>query len=222
MKPLCALFLAALVFGAADHAFAGASKQSAVAVRFYGQGGGAGEGSDFSQPVPLLGSGRTIYMQTMPLITEKEITAYYPFQATDGSGTMGAYFKLDAHGSNLLGQHTMSRKGSYLLAYFNGRHVIDLYIDRAVTDGIISIPSGLTSADIAALEITFPLMGHENEKPGKKKPAQKDAPPPKASEMPRMQPATVRQADGSLAPAQSSGAASSGEVIPRSVSPVGQ
>jgi len=214
MKPLCALFLAALVFGAADHAFAGASKQSAVAVRFYGQGGGAGEGSDFSQPVPLLGSGRTIYMQTMPLITEKEITAYYPFQATDGSGTMGAYFKLDAHGSNLLGQHTMAHRTEYMLAFFNGRHIVDLRIDRGVTDGIVCIPHGLTPTDVELLSITFPEIGHESVSPSQKKKElaakekqqAKSAKPGKAKStptpMPIPAPAMARQPDGSMAPAK--------------------
>ncbi|HEY8899583.1 MAG TPA: hypothetical protein VIM61_04170 [Chthoniobacterales bacterium] len=216
-RPILFLTLALVATSAA---FAGAKKQSAVSVRFHAEGGS--EGGEFSQPVELINPRRKTNMQALALISERDIKSFYPYPATDGSGTFGASFRLDSHGSNLLGQHTMSRQGSYLLAYFNGRHVIDLYIDRAVTDGIISIPSSLTPADIAALELTFPLMGHENEKPGKKKPVQKDAPPPKASEMPRMQPATVRQADGSLAPAQSSGAAPSGEVIPRSVSPVGQ
>jgi hypothetical protein len=214
MKPLCALFLAALAFGVADHAFAGAKKQSAVAVRFYGQGGGAGEGSDFSQPVPLLGSGRTIYMQTMPLITEKEITAYYPFQARDGSGTMGAYFKLDAHGSNLLGQHTMAHRGEYMLAFFNGRHIIDLRIDRGVTDGIVSIPRGLTPTDVELLSITFPEIGHESVSPSQKKKelAAKEKQQAKAAKqskakstptpMPIPAPAMARQPDGSMAPAK--------------------
>jgi hypothetical protein len=214
MKPLCALFLAALVFGAADHAFAGAKKQSAVAVRFYGQGGGAGEGSDFSQPVPLLGSGQTIYMQTMPLITEKEITAYYPFQATDGSGTMGAYFKLDAHGSNLLGQHTMAHRTEYMLAFFNGRHIVDLRIDHGVTDGIVCIPRGLTPTDVELLSITFPEIGHESVSPSQKKKElaarekqqAKTAKQSKAKStptpMPIPAPAMARQPDGSMAPAK--------------------
>jgi len=214
MKPLCALFLAMLAFGAADHAFAGAKKQSAVAVRFYGQGGGAGEGSDFSQPVPLLGSGRTIYMQTMPLITEKEIVAYYAFPARDGS--MGAYFKLDAHGSNLLGQHTMAHRSEYMLAFFNGRHVVDLHIDRGVTDGILSIPQGLTPTDVELLSITFPEIGKEHISPSQKrkeleardKQKTQAAKAPKSKSkatptpMPIPAPAMARQPDGSMAPAK--------------------
>jgi hypothetical protein len=212
MKPLCALLVATLALGAASQAPAGAKKQSAVAVRFYGQGGGAGEGSDFSQPVPLLGSGRTIYMQTMPLITEKEITAYYAFPATDGSGTMGAYFKLDDHGRNLLGQHTMARRGEYLLAFFNGRHVVDLRIDRGVTDGIVCIPRGLTPTDAELLSITFREIGKEHVSPSQKRKElaarekQQAKPPGKAKStptpMPIPAPAMTRQPDGSMAPAK--------------------
>jgi len=214
MKPLRALLAVALALGTLCQAFAGAKKPSAVAVRLYGQGGGAGEGSDFSQPVPLLGSGQTIYMQTMPLITEKEIVAYYAFPARDGS--MGAYFKLDAHGSNLLGQHTMAHRSEYMLAFFNGRHVVDLHIDRGVTDGILSIPQGLTPTDVELLSITFPEIGKEHISPSQKrkeleardKQKAQAAKAPKSKSkatptpMPIPAPAMARQPDGSMAPAK--------------------
>ncbi len=206
----------------AASAFAGAQKQSPVAIRFHSEGGA--EGGSFSQPVELINPKRMTSMQSLPLVTEREIKSFYAYPAQNGSGTFGASFKLDAHGANLLSQHTMSRRGTFLLAYFNGRHVIDLYIDRGVTDGIISIPSGLSANDIALLEIAFPQMGHESEKPAKKKKPAKTAPPapPKAADMPRMQPAMVRQADGTLAPARATGAAPSGEVVPSPLTPVGQ
>jgi len=219
----------ALAFGLASPGQAAAKKQSAVAVRFYAEGGA--EGGDFSQPVELLNPKRKTFMQSMPLVTEREILSFYPFQARDNSGTFGASFRLDAHGSNLLSEHTMSRRGSYILAYFNGRHVVDLYVDRGVTDGVITIPSGLSANDISLLEISFPLMGHEKEKPAKKPKSEKPKAPkkpaptatPNAADMPRMQPAMQRQPDGKLAPAVgSAGAATDGELIPPPLSPIGQ
>lgn len=191
----------------AGGAFAGAKKQSAASVRFHAQGGA--EAGDFAQPVKLLHSSREVRMQTMPLLTEREITAFYPFPAQDGSGTFGAYFKLDSHGSNLLGQHTMSRRGTYLFAFFNGRRVVDLYVDRGVTDGIAIIPSGLTAFEISLLETSFKVIGRENEKPAKKKKATPSPTPkprkgeatPTPTAPPRMQPAMTRQPDGTLAPA---------------------
>ena len=221
------ILVLALAFGLASPGQAAAKKQSAVAVRFYAEGGA--EGGDFSQPVELLNPKRKTFMQSMPLVTEREILSFYPFQARDNSGTFGASFRLDAHGSNLLSEHTMSRRGSYILAYFNGRHVVDLYVDRAVTDGVITIPSGLSANDISLLEISFPLMGHEKEKPAQKpkppKAPKKPSPTatPNAADMPRMQPAMQRQPDGKLAPAVgSAGAATDGELIPPPLSPIGQ
>lgn len=225
MKPL--LLAASLVLAAAGLASAGAKKQTAVAIRFHAQGGA--EGGNFSQKVTLLNSGREVYMQSMPLISEQEIKAFYPFQARDGSGTMGAYFKLDAHGNNLFTQHTMSRRGTYLLAFVNGRHVIDLYVNRVVNDGIIAIPSGLTQTDIARMELSLPVIGQENVKPGAKK-KKKAKPAPDSAALPpvipagalAMQPAMRRQADGTLVPATVSGGAPAADMAQPSFSMVGQ
>jgi hypothetical protein len=223
------VLLLALALGLAHPARAAAKKQSAVAVRFYAEGGA--EGGDFSQPVELISSKRKTFMQSMPLVSEREIVSFFPFQARDGSGTFGASFRLDPHGTNLLSEHTMSRRGSYILAYFNGRHVIDLYVDRGVTDGIITIPSGLSANDISLLNVSFPLMGHEKEKPAKQPKAPKPAKPkkagaaatPSAADMPHLQPAMQRQPDGRLVPASSSvGAATDGELVPAPLSPIGQ
>jgi hypothetical protein len=222
MKFIRAAIAAVLAITAVGNAEAGAKKQSSAAVRFYAEGGA--EGADFSQKVELLNSKRPVYMQSMPLITEREIKAFYPFPAQDGSGTFGAYFKLDSHGSSLLGQHTMSRRGSYLLAFFNGRHVTDLYIDRGVNDGIVSIPSGLSRNDLDLLEMAFPIIGQESVKPGKKKKVSEPKPTPlKASDMPRPQPAVVRQPDGTFAPAKASLGPTQGSATdPLPKTPVGQ
>ncbi len=223
MKPVRVSLALALVFAVAGFAHAGAKKQSAVNVRFYPEAGA--EGGEFSQKVQLLNNpARTTYMGEIPLISERDITAYYPFQAGDGS--FGTYFKLDDHGTNLLAQHTMSRRGSYVLVFFNGRHVVDLSVDRPVQDGIAVIPSGLTETDIALLDMTFSRIGQENVKPSKKKTPpriakQKPSPTPKPAEMPRMAPAMMRQPDGTLAPAQSRSRPAESEV-PAPLDPVGQ
>lgn len=222
--PVRVLLALALLPAVAGFAHAGAKKQSAVNVRFYPDVGAA-EGGEFSHKVQLLNNpARTIDMGGIALISEREITAYYPFQTRDGS--FGTYFKLDAHGTNLLAQHTMSRRGSYILVFFNGRHVVDLAVDRPVQDGIAVIPSGLTSNDIALLDMTFPVIGQESVKPSKKKAPpriakQNPAPTPKPSDMPRMSPAMSRQPDGTLAPAVALPRPSEPEALPP-VNPVGQ
>jgi hypothetical protein len=144
---------------------AGAKKPPAVSIRFYGEAGS--EGGNFSDKVTLLANGRETYMTAMPLITEREVKSFYPFPAKDG--TMGTYLRLDDHGMRLLEQHTMSKRSTYLLVFFNGRHIVDLYVDKAVHDGIAIIPRGLTPTDIEFLDVTFPRYGHEDEKPAGKK-----------------------------------------------------
>jgi len=104
----------------------------------------------------------------MPLINERDIVSMMSFDAVDGS--RGAYFKLDAHGTNLVRQHTFSQRGTFLFAFLNGRHILDLYIDRPVADGIITIPQGLTVEDIALLESRYPPIGSEGRKPTRKPP----------------------------------------------------
>ena len=157
-----------LCMAAAAALQAGAKKTPAVSIRYYGEAGS--EGGNFSDKVTLQ-SGKQTYMSSMPLVTEREIKTFYPFPAKDGS--MGAYFWLDAHGSRTFEQHTMANRGSYVLVFFNGRHVVDLYVDKAVHSGRVVIPGGLTQSDIELLDMTFPRYGHEGEKPaGKlKKPA---------------------------------------------------
>lgn len=231
MKParlLQALILA--LAAATTGATAAAKKPSAVSIRFYPEAGA--EGGEFSQKVTLLQTGRETYMGEIPLISDLEIQSYQSFPARDG--TFGAYFKLDSHGTNLLAQHTMSRRGSYVIVFFNGRHVIDLYVNRPVQDGIAVIPSGLTAHDIGLLEITYPPIGHEGEKvkkkaapkPTKANPEQADNTPLTPAQLAAMQPSMVpspavaRQPDGSMAPAKTD--SRGGTIMPRPMNPVGQ
>jgi len=93
----------------------------------------------------------------MPLITQREVRAIYPFPAADGSE--GVYLKLDNHGTGLLQQHTMERRGRTLVVLLNGRQVSNLVVDRPVTDGIVSIPRGLSPEEITLLSTVFPVMG---------------------------------------------------------------
>ena len=203
MKPVCVLLALALPLFAAATSHAGAKKQSAVSVRFYAEGGA--EGGEFSHKIELINPKRETYMSEIAVVSERDIKAYFPFAAKDGSGTFGAYFQLDDHGKNLLAQYTGSRR--YMLAFFNGRHVVDLYIDKAVNDGIAVIPNGLTSTDIELLDLVYPVIGKGDKPAGKPKPKAPKADKakakaaPTATPMPRMAPALQRQPDGTLAPA---------------------
>lgn len=153
MNRLILLFLGAAILccGTGD-AFAGAKKKKTkVAIRFYPQAGN--EGGDFSSPVTLIHNGQSSSMSQMPLITEDEIVACQAVKVADGS--YGVCFKLDQHGTNLLSQHTLSKRDTYLFGFVNGRHVIDLYIDRGVRNGEICFPRGLTANEVALIEQSF-------------------------------------------------------------------
>ncbi len=149
----------------------GAKKQPPIALRVYPESGEIG--GQFSNPIQVLATGRASHMATMPLINESDIASVYPFPAPDGSGTYGAYFRLDSHGKNLLSQHTTSKRGTNLFVFINGRRITDLYVDRPVQDGLLSIPTGLTNLEADFLRYEWPPIGREGEKPPKRPKAPK-------------------------------------------------
>lgn len=138
----------------------GGAKKPVIDIRIHALGTAA-EAPTFAIPATLL-NGTPVFLQRMPLLTQREIKAIYPFVAADGSH--GTYFKVDNHGSRLLHQHTMSRRGELLVVMLNGRQVSNLLVDRPIDDGIVSIPRGLTADDIAFLTSVFPVIGQESQK----------------------------------------------------------
>jgi hypothetical protein len=138
----------------------GGAKKPTIDLRIHGEGIAA-EAPTFAFPAALI-NGRETFLARMPLITQREVRAIYPFPAADG--TQGVYLKLDAHGSGLLQQHTMERSGRLLVVLLNGRQVSNLVVDRPITDGIVSIPRGLGEGDIEMLTTVFPVIGQEGQK----------------------------------------------------------
>lgn len=168
-------------------ALAGGSngKKDAFAIRIHGEGSPE-DGEKFSVPVVLL-DGRKTALSIMPLLSEHDIKAVYPFRAADGS--YGAYLRLDGHGSNLLTQYSIEKSGrnSILAVMVNGRQVIDVMVDKPIRDGIFCIPTGMTLLESAKMANSFPVMGQENSAAQKKK-KQPFSPtnimlPPKASDL---------------------------------------
>ena len=147
-RPLALVFAAALLC-------TGGAKKPVIDLRIHGEGIAA-EAPTFAFPATLL-NGREVYLSRMPLITQREVRSIYPFPAADGSE--GVYLKLDNHGTGLLQQHTMERRGRTLVVLLNGRQVTNLVVDRPVSDGIVSIPRGLSPEDIALLRTAFPVIG---------------------------------------------------------------
>ena len=160
-------------------------KKDVLSIRIHGEGSSE-DGEKFTVPVTLL-DGRKAFLSIMPLLSEHDIKAIYPYKAADGSG--GVYLKLDGHGANLLTEYSIERMGKngVLAVMINGRQVIDLLVDAPVRDGVFVIPYGLTMAEEARLVNAFPIIGQENN-PQQKKKKQPFSPtnimlPPKASDL---------------------------------------
>ena len=142
--------LAALLF------VAGAKKQPPVTVRFHVEGN-AQDTNVFTTPVTLQNPARQAFIDKIPVISERDIQSIFPFEA--GDGTLGCAFKLDDHGRIALDTTSLDKRGTSLVAFVNGRQVVDMVIDKHVSDGIISIQRGLTSVDIMTLQKKYPILG---------------------------------------------------------------
>ncbi|MEO6845956.1 MAG: hypothetical protein ABI443_01470 [Chthoniobacterales bacterium] len=151
-KTLLAAFLALLCVAA--------NKKSTLTIRFHAEGS-PGDGEKFVQGIVFKTPPHTGVIGIMPVATEREIVAFFPFKAKDG--TMGAYFKLDSHGAALLEAFTIENRGRTVVALVNGRQVIDMISDKPISDGVITIPSGLTDAEIAAMRAEFRIIGQKED-----------------------------------------------------------
>jgi len=137
---------------------AGAKKSTAVTISFHCETN-AKDGDVFSTQMTVGNPPRQLHLEKLPTITEREVKAIYPFPAQDNSGTMGAYFMVDNHGKNLIHAATTQHRNSYLVPVINGRPVSLLYIGKPISDGILTIPTGLTPQEIALIAQNFPIYG---------------------------------------------------------------
>lgn len=97
---------------------------------------------------------RTIF-KLVPEFSQSNISAFQPFQASDGNGK-GVMLKLDFRGTNSLEMATRGRPGQVLLTKVNGKSVDVVTIDRPVLDGIFTIWSGIPDEIIAEMEKKYP------------------------------------------------------------------
>jgi len=133
-----------------------AKPQSDFSIRFYTQVMQGDDSNSFSAQVTLL-NGRQCYVDQIANISERDIVAVYPFPAPDGSG--GCALKLDDHGTMSLDSLSVEKKGTLLIATINGRQVADILIDQRVTDGIVTIPSGITVDEMKVILHKYPVIG---------------------------------------------------------------
>ncbi len=125
-----------------------ASKRPEVTVRFYAEANDR-DSDSFSTAVHLENPPRQVVVQKVPAVSERDIEAIYPYRASDG--TLGCAFKLDVGGTAKLDSVSVEKRGTSLIAVVNGRQVLDMLIDRRVSDGIITISHGLTEDETKML-----------------------------------------------------------------------
>src|SRR5690606_23341916 len=122
-------------------------------VRFHVETPGAGAKS-FSTPVTLKYGKRNTRVSRLAALSEAHIVRARTFDAADGS--KGAYFLLSDIGRYSLETLSTQSRGLALVAFVNGRQVVDMVIDRKISDGILVIPLGLTEEEATLLETLFP------------------------------------------------------------------
>ena len=161
---LAAMHLRSFCFALAALALAlpchGMSRKPVVTVRFHVETN-ARDTDTFSMPVNLLFQRRSTHVSRVPAFSEKQIKAILPFEA--GDGTWGCAFQLDVQGRIRLETMSSDSRGAAMVVFIGtkgGLHqVVDMIIDRPVTDGVITIPKGLTALEIAALRKQFKDLG---------------------------------------------------------------
>lgn len=158
---LCLLPFAPLLAGES-------SQGNTVMIRLHTEGL-AQEGETFVVPVTLINPPKQTFIRKVPIVTERDIKAFYPFAAADG--TIGCYFRLDADGTHKLHQHTVEKLDTLVVAMINGRVACAMMVDKQTKDGILPIPSGFTRMEIVQLQTKFPIMGKEKEFEEQKKKA---------------------------------------------------
>lgn len=122
----------------------------------------ANDTATFSSSVPALFSGKRVAIERMPRLSERDVVAFCPYPAKDGS--YGALFQLDDHGRLALDTLSVELRGRLLFVLVNGRPVAELQIDQRVTDGRVYVASGLSKADIEALKKCWGLIGEKKKR----------------------------------------------------------
>src|SRR5881296_2253035 len=154
MKSLCAL-VACVFFVSLPAKATGAAKPRHCILRVHAQANPR-DTEVFSTSVRAQLSGKEVAIEKMPWISERDIIAFSPYPAANG--TYGALFQLDEHGRVVLDTLSIERRGSLLFVLINGRLINELQIDKRVSDGKIYIASGLTAADIELMKKDWRLI----------------------------------------------------------------
>lgn len=114
----------------------------------------ARDGSTFATPITTPITGKNIFIEKIPTISERDVVAFRPYPLKDGS--FGVLFQLSDHGRLALETLSMEHRGSTLIVLVNGRALTELMVDRRVSDGRLYVAAGLTAADVQLMEKDWP------------------------------------------------------------------
>ena len=150
------------------------SKKPEITVRFHSEAD-KNDSDTFSIPVNLIYQRRQAYLSKIADISEKMIEKILPFPARDG--TWGCVIKLNPQGRIRLENMSGQIRGSALVVFITtqaGNHqVVDMIIDRIVTDGIITIPRGISEIEVVLLKKKFKILGDTTKENWRDKPKDK-------------------------------------------------
>lgn len=113
---------------------------------------------------PQMANGKTRYFRRMPEISTKDIVSFSPFPSEFGEGDYGLLVVLKESAAGRLSAITTANQGRWLISRVNGRVMDGVLIEKTVNDGKLVIWKGVTLADIALLDETFPRIGQEGKK----------------------------------------------------------
>jgi hypothetical protein len=140
----------------------GMAKKPKVTVRFHAETN-PNDTSTFSMPARLLYQQREATLNRVPVVSERDIKAIFPFKTADG--TWGCVFQFDEQGRIRLEAMSSSQQGTALVLYIatkGGQHqVADWRVDRPVTTGRITLQRGLSDLEVLVMKQQFKVLGEE-------------------------------------------------------------
>jgi hypothetical protein len=162
--PLC---LALACFVAAAH-------KPLITVRFFLETN-ARDTETFASPVQLSSPPRAAFIEKAAAISETDISGIFPFLTNDG--TWGCLFELTDTGRRNLEMVSAEKRGRSIVAFVGTkkgiRQVVDMVIDRRISDGIVTIQHGIQTEEIALLRKTYhtvkPLHETQAESPNSRR-----------------------------------------------------
>ena len=146
---LLIITLLSLSFTSSVFAFGKKPPRNRLTFHMQGQ---ASDGPKMVFPLPM--DDRRLFFKKSPLTFTKEIVAFLPFFAEDG--TAGATFQFRPETARRIAAITNQNRQKWLVAMLNGRPVDAVFIEEPVTDGKLVIWQGMKQAEIISFDYIIP------------------------------------------------------------------